>query len=69
MDPRIQENSGLTDVATTYFKVNIVRISAMKECRGGGGVVQPFLTGGLAASCRPHSSAGLSAGKPTASTE
>lgn len=50
MVPRLQENSGVTDVSATYFKGNLVRISATKECRGGGGIVQPFLTGGLAAS-------------------
>ena len=46
MDTNLQ----VTDVATTYFKGNLVRISATKECRGGGSIVQPFLTGGLAAS-------------------
>jgi len=50
MDTHLQENSGVTDVAATYFKSNLVRISATKECGGGGGIIQPFLTGGT--SCK-----------------
>jgi len=43
MDTHLQENSGVTDLAATSFKGNLVRISATKECRGGGGLVPAIL--------------------------
>jgi len=71
MDTHLQENSGVTDLAATSFKGNLVPIRSTKEGRGGGGIVPAILN--RRTSCKRD--VGLTLRqvypleKPTASTE
>lgn len=43
MDTHLQENSGVTDLAATSFKDNLLRIRTTKECMGNSGIVPAIL--------------------------